>query len=147
MPGSVGQSGFEVPAAASAANRERGCNGLPAGGDARYIPGARHVRAFGVEAMTGSSKSSDGLDPRRRRLLFRAWHRGSREMDLIVGRFADAWIERMSERELDDFERLIEMPDPDLFSLVVEPVALPASDVNELLRRLRAFHSVAGDPT
>jgi antitoxin CptB len=111
------------------------------------MSGARHVRAFGVEAMTGNSKSSDGLDLRRRRLLFRAWHRGSREMDLIIGRFADAWIERMSERELDDFERLIEMPDPDLYSLVVEPIALPASDENELLRRLRAFHFAAHDPT
>ena len=42
--------------------------------------------------MTGSQKSSEGLDPRRRRLLFRAWHRGSREMDLIMGPFADAWL-------------------------------------------------------
>ena len=39
--------------------------------------------------MTGSSRSSDGLDPRRRRLLFRSWHRGTREADLIMGRFAD----------------------------------------------------------
>jgi len=68
-------------------------------------------------------------------------------MDLIIGRFADAWIERMSERELDDFERLIDMPDPELFSLVVEPIALFASDENALLRRLRAFHFAAGDPT
>ena len=44
--------------------------------------------------MTGS-RSSDGLDARRRKLLFRAWHRGMREMDLIMGRFADAAIERI----------------------------------------------------
>ena len=63
---------------------------------------ARHVRAFGVgmfggtpadeELMTGTKLSSEGLDPRRRKLLFRAWHRGMREMDLIMGRFADAAI-------------------------------------------------------
>ena len=40
--------------------------------------------------MTGSTRSSDGLDTRRRRLLFRAWHRGIKEMDLIMGRFSDA---------------------------------------------------------
>jgi len=95
--------------------------------------------------MTGSSKSSDGLDPRRRKLLFRAWHRGSREMDLIMGPFADAWIDRMSDDELAAFERLVAMPDPDLFSLVIEPHAAPDPD-NALLKRLRAFHSGSRDP-
>ena len=41
--------------------------------------------------------SSDGLDPRRRRLLFRSWHRGIREMDLVLGRFADAQIATLSD--------------------------------------------------
>ena len=62
----------------------------------RYINPARHVRAFGVRIgiaeMTGSTRSSGGLDDRRKRLLFRCWHRGTREMDLILGRFADAEI-------------------------------------------------------
>ena len=40
--------------------------------------------------MTGTTRSSEGLDPRRRKLLFRSWHRGIREMDLILGGFADA---------------------------------------------------------
>src|SRR5215475_10603575 len=86
--------------------------------------------------MTGSSKSSDGLDPRRRRLLFRAWHRGSREMDLVMGPFADAWIDRMSESELAEFERLVALPDPDLFDLVTGPEAAQAP-ANGLLARLR----------
>ena len=42
--------------------------------------------------MTGTTRSSGGLDDRRKRLLFRCWHRGTREMDLILGRFADAEI-------------------------------------------------------
>jgi antitoxin CptB len=95
--------------------------------------------------MTGSSKSSDGLDPRRRKLLFRAWHRGSREMDLIMGPFADAWLERMNDDELSAFEELVGLPDPELFSLVVEPQAVPERD-NALLARLRAFHSGTRDP-
>ena len=50
--------------------------------------------------MTGSTRSSSGLDDRRKRLLFRCWHRGTREMDLILGRFADAEIATLSDDEL-----------------------------------------------
>jgi antitoxin CptB len=107
---------------------------------------ARPVRVFGVEAVvSGSRKSSNGLDARRRRLLFRSWHRGIREMDLIVGRFADAWIERLSEGELTEYERLIEVPDPDLYAWISGEQAVPARYDTPLLARLRAFHFGAGD--
>ncbi len=66
--------------------------------------------------MTGSTRSSGGLDDRRKRLLFRCWHRGTREMDLILGRFADAEIASLTDDELDQFEHLIEVPDPDLYA-------------------------------
>jgi antitoxin CptB len=66
--------------------------------------------------MTGSTRSSDGLDDRRKRLLFRCWHRGTREMDLILGRFADAEITNLSEDELAQFEYLMDVPDPDLYA-------------------------------
>ena len=66
--------------------------------------------------MTGTTRSSDGLDVRRKRLLFRCWHRGTREMDLILGRFADAEIAVLADAELDELERLIEVPDPDLYA-------------------------------
>ena len=50
--------------------------------------------------------SSEGLDARRRRLLFRCWHRGIREMDLVLGRFADGQLATLSEAELGEFEAL-----------------------------------------
>jgi antitoxin CptB len=53
-----------------------------------------------------TERSSEGLDPRRRRLLFRAWRRGVREMDLIIGRFADAHIEAFDESGLDELAKL-----------------------------------------
>jgi antitoxin CptB len=63
---------------------------------------ARPVRVFGVgETMTG--RPSDGLDARRRKLLFRSWHRGMREMDLIMGRFADSALAVLSDAELAEF--------------------------------------------
>ena len=69
--------------------------------------------------MSGTTRSSEGLDARRRRLLFRAWHRGMREVDLITGRFADAHIGTLSEAEVDDFERLMDVPEPDLLAWVM----------------------------
>ncbi len=62
--------------------------------------------------MSGSMLSSAALDERRRRILFRAWRRGMREMDLVMGQFADANLPTMTEAELDEFERLMEAPDP-----------------------------------
>lgn len=97
--------------------------------------------------MTGTTKSSEGLDARRRRLLFRSWHRGIREMDLIMGRFADAWIARLSDRELDDYERLIAVPDPELYAWIAGQEAVPADYDSDLLRRLRAFHFSTDDTT
>jgi antitoxin CptB len=90
--------------------------------------------------MTGTSRSSDGLDPRRRKLKFRSWHRGIREMDLIMGRFADACIDRLSEAELGELELLMEVPDAELFSWIIGAQPAPASYDNAVLRRMRAFH-------
>ena len=74
-----------------------------------------------------------GLDERRRRLLFRAWHRGMREVDLITGRFADAHIARMSEADVDEFERLMDVPEPDLLAWVMGATATPAQFDTALL--------------
>lgn len=90
--------------------------------------------------MTGSTRSSQGLDVRRRRLLFRSWHRGIREMDLIMGRFADAHIALLSDGDLDSYERLLDVPDPELYAWVTGEQATPADFDSPLLARLRAFH-------
>jgi antitoxin CptB len=92
------------------------------------------------EGMTGTTRSSAGLDERRRRMLFRSWHRGTREMDLIMGRFADVLIGELSEAELDAFEWLSEFPDPDLYAWLSGARAVPAECGTALFRRLRDFH-------
>ena len=91
--------------------------------------------------MSGSTISSEGLDARRRRLLFRAWHRGMREVDLITGRFADAHIASLSEAEVDDFERLMDVPEPDLLAWVMGSAAPPPDHDTTLFRRMCAFHA------
>jgi antitoxin CptB len=90
--------------------------------------------------MSGSTRSSADLDVRRRRNLFRAWHRGIREMDLIMGRFADAEIGSLSEEELFEFERLIEVPDADLYRWISGEAEVPANYDTPLFRRLKRFH-------
>jgi antitoxin CptB len=108
----------------------------------RYINPARHVRAFGVRIgidMTGSTRSSGGLDDRRKRLLFRCWHRGTREMDLILGRFADAEIATLSEAELAQLEHLIEVPDPDLYAALTGNAALAPEYASRLFDRIQSF--------
>jgi antitoxin CptB len=88
--------------------------------------------------MSGNSLTSAGLDPRRRRILFRAWRRGIREMDLVMGQFADAHLHSLSEAELDEFERLLDMPDPEVLSWITGEAPTPAAFETPLFARLRA---------
>jgi antitoxin CptB len=95
--------------------------------------------------MTGSTRSSDGLDDRRKRLLFRCWHRGTREMDLILGRFADAEIANLSEGELVQFEFLMDVPDPDLYAALTGKMPPAPEYANGLFERIKSFRSVGHD--
>lgn len=90
--------------------------------------------------MTGSTISSEGLDPRRRKLLYRSWHRGTREADLIMGRFADTHIASLSEAELDQYEHLLEALESDLLAWLTGASPAPAAHDTPMLRRVRDFH-------
>ena len=94
--------------------------------------------------MLGPQTSNFSLDAQRRRILFRSWHRGIREMDLVLGRFADAEIASLGSSELDDYERLLEAQDRDVFSWLTGEAETPSSYDTPVLRRIRAFHSHAG---
>jgi antitoxin CptB len=92
--------------------------------------------------MTGSTRSSGGLDDRRKRLLFRCWHRGTREMDLILGRFADAEIAKLADAELGQLERLIQLPDPDLYAALTGDSVLAPEYRSDLFDRIRSLKGV-----
>ena len=92
--------------------------------------------------MTGLSRTSAGLDERRRRLLFRSWRRGTREMDLILGRFAESAIGEMSEPDIEEFERLSDVQDPDLYAWLTGSQPVPAEYDLTVFRRLRAFFTL-----
>jgi len=71
------------------------------------------------------------------RVRFRAWRRGFREADLILGPFADRHAPAMSADELDRFEALLEQPDHDIYAWILGEAA-PAEFDNDILARLRA---------
>ena len=94
--------------------------------------------------MTGIGRSSDGLDQRRKRLLYRAWHRGTREMDLLLGPFADARIADLSLPELDMLDELMSVPDPELYGWLTGAVPVPPRYDRSLFRQLATFHRRSG---
>ncbi len=85
----------------------------------------------------------DDIEIRRRKLRFRAWHRGMREMDLLFGRFADANIAALPVAELDQLEALMDLPDQDVFRWLTGEAATPQAFATPLMARLRAYHPPA----
>jgi antitoxin CptB len=79
---------------------------------------------------------------RRRRALYRATHRGSKELDFLLGRFAQATVESMSVVEMTVMERLIEIPDPEIAVSLFDGLSLGDSELDLLMKRLRCFHGV-----
>lgn len=88
--------------------------------------------------MSGTARSSEGLDARRRKLLFRSWHRGIREMDLILGGFADGSIHALTDEEMQQYEQLLEVQDVDLLSWVTGAAPIPAVFDTPLLKKIMA---------
>ncbi len=87
------------------------------------------------------SPHPDTLDHRRRRLLWRAMHRGIREMDLILGGFAAARIETMSDDELNHLEAIIDIPDQLLFAWATGQAPVPEPQRSILLQDMFDFRS------
>jgi antitoxin CptB len=100
-------------------------------------PGSSGLSAFGtIELAT----DQDELAMRRKRARFRAWHRGTREMDLIMGRFADAAADGWSESEMRDYEALLDLPEADLFAWITGEVTVPLQFDTPIFRSLVDFH-------
>jgi antitoxin CptB len=76
---------------------------------------------------------------KRKKLHFRSWHRGTRELDLILGPFADAAVESLDAAELDDYERLLDLQDSDLMDWAMGAKPLPAGLDCPLYHRILAF--------
>lgn len=73
------------------------------------------------------------IEERRRMLIFRSWHRGTREMDLLMGAFADAHVPNMDAAALDAYEKLLTCQDPDLYDWKCKRTAPPAEEQSAVL--------------
>lgn len=86
----------------------------------------------------------DDLEMRRRRAAYRACHRGTKEMDLVLGRYADAHLAGMSDDELGAFERFLALPDPLLTQWFAQgPTGVDVAEFAELVVALRSYHGLA----
>ena len=82
-------------------------------------------------------------DARLRKMRFRAWHRGFREADLILGPFADQHIGDLGAEELDELERLLDQPDHDLYAWIIGQAPPPAAFAGGVLAQIQAFRGAA----
>jgi antitoxin CptB len=84
------------------------------------------------------SDSVPDLDQRRRRLLFRATHRGTHELDLLIGGFVSSRLEAFTAEELTEIERLLELPEPDLAEWLTGRQVVPVIHDHPLLQAMIA---------
>jgi len=75
-------------------------------------------------------------DPRLKRLTYRSWHRGCKETDQILGRFADARLETLQPLFIDAYEQLLDEDDADIWNWLTGKTEIPEQYkiVIELLR-------------
>lgn len=83
-------------------------------------------------------------DPRKKRLRYQCWHRGMKEVDLILGRFVDAHLEGLSESETDSLEALLAVPDQTLFNWFSGREEVAEEHHTPLFIQIRAFCGTFG---
>ena len=93
--------------------------------------------------MTNSRTKPDhsGLSARKRQAIFRATHRGTREMDILLGSFVEYEIHGFSDAEMDNLEDLMEAPDWDIYKWVTGTLPVPENYDTPLFQRWVAYHA------
>jgi antitoxin CptB len=86
------------------------------------------------------SRVEDGIALRKRRLSFRCWHRGTKELDLLMGPFADRYLAGMAPAQLDQLEHLMSTPDLDLYNWIAKREPVPDKEQCEVLELIINFH-------
>lgn len=91
--------------------------------------------------MASEKDAGEDLPLQRRRLRYRAWHRGTKEMDLLLGPFADARLEEMDGAAITRFAVLLEEADTDLQKWMLGQEPAPADADSELIADILAFRT------
>jgi antitoxin CptB len=88
---------------------------------------------------TSNRMREDDLDVRRRRLLFRCWHRGTQEIDIILGSFATSSLNGFESAQLECFEALRDCADIDVFDWITGRSTPPPAHDHDVMRLLSSF--------
>jgi antitoxin CptB len=99
---------------------------------------ALQKRARFMTHLTSVKPQNDHLDDRCQRLLFRCWHRGTQESDVILGSFAETSLIKLGSAQLDRFEALLDCSDPDLFDWILGGIAPPPEHDHDVMWLLRS---------
>ena len=94
-----------------------------------------------MSSPAGAAPASD-LDSRRRRAIYRANYRGTKEMDWLLGKFAAAKLPGMGDMALAHFEQFLALPDPDLNAWLLDPARIAGLEFADLVADVRAFHGL-----
>lgn len=86
------------------------------------------------------SQEKDNISIMRKKLVFRSWHRGTREMDLLLGRFAEAHVAQMTAEDLAAYDRFLANSDPDIYNWVSRAEPVPPAEDNAAVQLLLAFY-------
>ena len=94
--------------------------------------------------MTADNSPEDQRTVRLKRLKYQSWHRGTKEMDLIFGHFANQEMEGLSEEELQQFEALLDVLDTTAYNWICGVEATPAEFDTPLFKRICSFKQLDG---
>lgn len=82
------------------------------------------------------NETVEEIGNKRKRLIFRSWHRGTRELDLLMGTFADQYVPDFSEEELAHYDEILLHSDPDIYNWITGQEEAPANFMNPVLAKL-----------
>jgi antitoxin CptB len=84
--------------------------------------------------------TEDNISIKRKRLLFRSWHRGTREMDFLLGRFAEASLPGMDEPLLDAYDAFLSNSDPDIYNWLTGQEPVPPQEQGPVMQMMLDFY-------
>lgn len=82
---------------------------------------------------------AEDIQTRRKRLLYRSWHRGTKELDLLLGKFAERYLGNLADSQLDAYEAILESDEHDIYGWLSGRLAVPAEHDNEVMTAILAF--------
>ncbi len=87
--------------------------------------------------------SEDNLSIKRKKLIFRSWHRGTREIDLLLGKFAEEYVPEFNAAQVAGYERLLNNSDPDIYNWITGQEPVPPSEDGEVVALMLQFFRTA----